>query len=76
MDPRSAAFLAGGLGMGLAATGTALGIGWLASKALEGMARQPEASNNIRISMILAIAFVEAIALYALVVSLILITKG
>jgi F-type H+-transporting ATPase subunit c len=76
MDPKSAAFLAGGLGMGLAAAGTALGIGWLASKALEGMARQPEASNNIRISMILAIAFVEAIALYALVVSLILITKG
>ena len=76
MDPKSAAFLAGGLGMALAATGTALGIGWLASKALEGMARQPEASNNIRISMILAIAFVEAIALYALVVSLILITKG
>ena len=70
-----AAYLAGGLGIGLAAIGTALGIGWLASKAMEGMARQPEAAANIRTSMIVAIAFVEAICLYALVVSLILVTK-
>lgn len=70
------AFLAAGLGMGIAACGTGLGIGILASKALEGMARQPEAAGNIRTSMVLAIAFVEAIALYALVVCLILGTKG
>jgi F-type H+-transporting ATPase subunit c len=69
------AFLGAGLGMGLAAAGTGLGVGILAAKALEGMARQPEASNTIRTSMILAIAFVEAIALYALVVCLILATK-
>lgn len=75
MDPKIAAFFAAGIGMGLAACGTALGIGWLSSKALEGMARQPEASGNLRTSMILAIAFVEAIALYALVVCLILATK-
>ena len=53
-----AAYLAGGLGIGLAAIGTALGIGWLASKAMEGMARQPEAAANIPTSMIVAIAFV------------------
>ena len=76
MDPRFAAFLAAGIGMGIAAFGTAVGIGWLSSKALEGMARQPEASAGIRTSMILAIAFVEAIALYALVVCLILATKA
>ena len=70
-----AAYLAGGLSIGLAAIGTGLGIGWLASKALEGMARQPEAAGAIRTSMIIAIAFVEAICLYALVVSLILIIK-
>lgn len=75
MEKEAAGFLAAGLGMGLAAIGTAIGIGWLASKALEGMARQPEAAGNIRTSMIVAIAFVEAIALYALVVSLILATK-
>jgi F-type H+-transporting ATPase subunit c len=72
----SLAFLSAGLGMGLAALGTAIGIGMLASKALEGMARQPEAAGDIRTGMILAIAFVEAIALYALVVCLILATKG
>lgn len=75
MDPRVAAFISSGIAMGLAVCSTAISIGWLASKALEGMARQPEASNNIRTSMILAIAFVEAIALYALVVCLILATK-
>ena len=76
MDSHTAAFLAAGIGMGLAAIGTAIGIGWLAAKALEGMARQPEAAGNIRTSMIIATAFVEAIALYALVVCLILATKG
>jgi F-type H+-transporting ATPase subunit c len=76
MDPKVAAYLAAGFGMSGAAFGTAIGIGWLASKAMEGMARQPEAAGNIRTGMILAIAFVEAIALYALVVSLILATKA
>ena len=69
------AYLAGGLSIGLAAIGTGLGIGLLASKAMEATARQPEAAGAIRTSMIIAIAFVEAISLYALVVSLILITK-
>jgi len=76
MDPKIAAYLAAGFGMAAAACGTAIGIGWLSAKAMEGMARQPEAAGNIRTGMILAIAFVEAIALYALVVSLILATKA
>jgi len=70
-----AAYLAGGMGIAVAAIGSALSISLLASKALEGMARQPEAAGAIRTSMIIAIAFVEAICLYALVVSLILVTK-
>jgi F-type H+-transporting ATPase subunit c len=75
MEPTTAAFLGAGLGMGLAAVGTGLSIGILSAKALEGIARQPEAAGNIRTTMILAIAFVEAIALYALVTCLILATK-
>lgn len=75
MDPKIAAFFAAGIGMGIAAFGTAMGIAWLSAKGLEGIARQPEAAANIRTTMILAIAFVEAIALYALVVCLILATK-
>jgi F-type H+-transporting ATPase subunit c len=70
-----AAFLGAGMSIGLAAIGASIGIGLLAAKAMEGIARQPEATNNIRTSMIIAIAFVEAIALYALVISLILVTK-
>jgi len=70
-----AAFLGAGVAIGLAAAGTGIAIGILASKAMEGMARQPEASGKIQTAMIIAIAFVEAICLYALVVSLILATK-
>jgi len=50
----------------------AFAIGWLASKALEAMGRNPEAAGAIQTAMILAIAFCEAIAIYALVVALII----
>jgi F-type H+-transporting ATPase subunit c len=50
----------------------ALAIGLLASKAMEAMGRNPEASKSIHSAMILAIAFCEAIAIYALVVALII----
>jgi len=75
MNPEGYAFLSAGLAIGLAAMGTGLGIGILASKAMEGMARQPEMANTIRTNMIIAIAFIEAIALYALVISFILAAK-
>ena len=70
-----AVYLAGGFVIGIAAIATSFAIGWLASHAMDATARQPEAAGNIRTSMIIAIAFIEAICLYALVVSLILITK-
>lgn len=50
----------------------AFSIGWMASKGLEAIGRNPEAATDIRTSMILGIAFAEAIAIYALVVALIL----
>lgn len=49
----------------------ALAIGKMASKAMEAIGRNPEAASKIQTSMILAIAFAEAIAVYALVVALI-----
>lgn len=64
--------LAMALVMGLGTVGPALGIGLLASKALEAIGRNPEASGKIQTAMILAIAFAEAIAIYALVVALII----
>jgi F-type H+-transporting ATPase subunit c len=50
----------------------ALAIGLLTSKALEAIGRNPEAAGEIRTSMILGIAFAEAIAIYALVAGLII----
>ena len=75
MHPESLAWLSAGLAIGLAAFGAAIGIGMLTSKALEGVARQPEAGAQLQKMMILGIAFVEALALYALVIALMLIGK-
>ncbi|MDA3963785.1 MAG: ATP synthase F0 subunit C [Planctomycetota bacterium] len=55
-----------GLALGLAVLGAGLGIGKLAASALEGTARQPEAAGKLQGMMILAIAFIEALALIAL----------
>ena len=69
------AFLGGGLSIGLAALGTGIGMGILVGRAVEGIARQPEAIDKIRTTMIIGIAFIEALALYALVISFILVFK-
>ncbi|MBS1750649.1 MAG: F0F1 ATP synthase subunit C [Bacteroidetes bacterium] len=58
------------IGAGLAAIGAGIGIGQIGKGALEGMARQPEATNDLRTNMIVAAALVEAVALFAVVVSL------
>jgi len=64
--------LATALVMGLGSIGPALGIGLLASKAMEAIGRNPEAASKIQTAMILGMAFAEAIAIYALVVALII----
>lgn len=56
----------------LGGMGPAIAIGLLASKAMEAIGRNPEASSKIQSAMILAIAFAEAIAIYALVIALII----
>ncbi len=65
--------LGGGLSIGLAALGTGIGMGVLVGKAIEGMARQPESAGLLRTTMFIGVAFVEALALYALVVTFLLI---
>ncbi len=64
--------VAAAIAIGVGAIGPALGIGKLASKAMEAIGRNPEAAPKIQTAMILAIAFTEAIAIYALVVALII----
>ena len=61
-----------GIAIGLGAIGPAIGIGILAAKAMESLGRNPEAAGPIQTNMILAIAFAEAIAIYALVVAVII----
>jgi F-type H+-transporting ATPase subunit c len=64
--------VAAGLAIGLGSLGPAIGIGMLAAKAMEALGRNPEAAGPIQQNMILAIAFAEAIAIYALVVAVII----
>tara|TARA_B100000470_G_C19757328_1_gene376619 strand:+ start:232 stop:465 length:234 start_codon:yes stop_codon:yes gene_type:complete len=64
--------LAAAIAIGLGSIGPALGIGMLAAKAMEALGRNPEAAQQIQTNMILAIAFAEAIAIYALVVAVII----
>ena len=65
--------IAAGLCMGIGAIGPALGEGNAVGKALEGMARQPEAANTLRTNMILGCAITETTGIYSLVVALLLI---
>jgi len=73
MDPKTVALIMAGFTMGIGSIAPALAIGNLVGKALEGMARQPEAGGQIQTAMFIGIAFAEAIALYALVVAFLLI---
>jgi len=61
--------LAKALAIGLGTISPALGIGLIGAKAMEAMGRNPEASGKILVGMLLASAFAEAIAIYALVVA-------
>lgn len=65
-------YLAAALAIGLGALGPGIGIGLIGSRAVEALGRNPEAESSIRTTMILAIAFAEAVAIYALVIALIL----
>jgi len=72
MTPEVAKLIAAGLAIGLGALGPGLGIGILGYGAMQALGRNPEARGAITANMILAIAFAEAVAIYALVVALIL----
>ena len=60
------------LGLGIAAFGCALGLGKAISSAMEAMGRQPEAIGQIQTAMIIGCALIEALAIYALVISFVL----
>jgi F-type H+-transporting ATPase subunit c len=72
MESVALAYLASGLGAGLAVLGAGLGIGRLAAAAMEGSARQPTAAGDIRTGMIIAAALIEGATLFAIVVCMLL----
>jgi len=64
--------MAAGFGMGIAAFGTGIGQGLAIQKSVEGIARNPEASGKITVTMLIGLAMIESLAIYALVVALII----
>jgi F-type H+-transporting ATPase subunit c len=64
--------LASALAIGLGAMGPGIGIGLIGAKAVEALGRNPDAAPKIQTGMILGIAFAEAIAIYALVISILI----
>lgn len=75
MPPHLYTNLGACLGAGLACIGAAMGIGKIASSAVESIARQPEASGDIRGAMILTSAFIEGVCLFAVVVTLLAVLR-
>ncbi|MEK7137898.1 MAG: ATP synthase F0 subunit C [Patescibacteria group bacterium] len=72
MSPETMKLLAIAIVMGLGTVCPAIAIAMIGSKGADAIGRNPEAAPKVQTAMILAIAFAEAIAIYALVVSLIL----
>lgn len=72
MDLDAAKQLGTALAIGLGALGPGIGIGLIGLGAMEALGRNPEAESTVRTAMILAIAFAEAVAIYALVIALII----
>jgi F-type H+-transporting ATPase subunit c len=69
------AALAGGLGIAIAAFGGALGQGRAAAAALDGIARNPSAADKLFTPMILGLALIESLVIYALIISFVLVFK-
>jgi len=70
MEIEAAKEIGAALAIGLGALGPGIGVGLIGSKAVEAIGRNPESAGLVQTNMILAIAFAEAIAIYALVISL------
>ncbi|HJW91354.1 MAG TPA: ATP synthase F0 subunit C [Anaerolineales bacterium] len=71
MDPEAAKLIGAGLAM-IGTIGAGAGIGVVVSGAVQGIARNPDASGAVQTNMILGIAFAEAVAIYCLVIALLI----
>ena len=64
-----------GLGAGIATIGAGLGIGKIGGSAMDAIARQPEAAGDIRGSLILSLALMEALTIYGMLIAFMLVAK-
>lgn len=69
MSPEAMRLLAKALAIGIGGIGPAIGVGLTGSKAMESIGRNPESADKLFVPMLLGMAFAEAIAIYALVVT-------
>ena len=67
--------LAAAIAIAISTIGPAIGQGLTASKAMDAIARQPEAAGNIRTTLIIALAMMEALTIYGLVIAFVLVGK-
>ncbi len=72
LSKESALALGAGLGVAIAAFGGAIGQGMTASKAMEGIARNPAARSDVFIPMMLGLAFIESLVIYAFLIAIFL----
>ncbi|MEZ5357897.1 MAG: ATP synthase F0 subunit C [Candidatus Zixiibacteriota bacterium] len=75
MDYQTGLAIAAPLAIGIAAVGSALGLGKAVGSAMEAMGRQPEAIAKIQTGMIIGAAFIEALTIYALLAFLMVMGK-
>lgn len=66
------AFIGAGLAIGLAAVGAGAGNGMVTSRAVEGIARQPEARGTILVNMLISVGLIEAVPIIAAVIAIVL----
>lgn len=69
---KSFKYVAAGIAMGFGAIGPGIGVGLLGGRAMDALGRNPEAAGVIQTNMIVAIAFAEAISIYALVTAILI----
>ena len=72
MDILTASVVVAGFSMAIATIGTGIGQGMAVNGAMQGISRQPEAAGTIGTNLIIGLAFIESLAIYALVVALLL----
>jgi F-type H+-transporting ATPase subunit c len=72
MEVLNLALFGAAIGAGLIIIGAGIGIGWIGSRAMEGMARQPEVAGNIQTAAIILAALIEGATFFALIVMLLI----